>query len=105
MTAAQAPASSSLERLLAIIGLLTVGGFLTFLVTIVLGSIGVSLLASGIGVFAAGILGLTGNLQLNDPPLVAVIVGPPLAAAGMLALAGLFGYFWFAMKVVRRVTG
>ena len=41
MTAVQASASSSLERSLAIIGLLTVGGFLTFLVTIVLGSIGV----------------------------------------------------------------
>jgi hypothetical protein len=105
MTAAQASASSSLERSLAIIGLLTVGGFLTFLVTIVLGSIGVSFLASGIGVFAAGVLGLTGNLQMNDPPLVAVLVGPPLAVAGMLALAGLFGYFCLAMKVVRRVIG
>jgi hypothetical protein len=105
MTAVQASASSSLERSLAVIGLLTVGGFITFIVTIVLGSIGVSFLASGIGVFVAGVMGLTDNLQMDGPPVLAVVIGPPLAAAGMLALAGLFGYFWVAIKVVRRVVG
>ena len=105
MTALQTSASSSLERSLAVIGLLTVGGFITFIVTIVLGSIGVSFLASGIGVFVAGVMGLTGNLQMDGPPVLAVVIGPPLAAAGMLALAGLFGYFWVAIKVVRRVVG
>ena len=105
MTALQTSASSSLERSLAVIGLLTVGGFITFIVTIVLGSIGVSFLASGIGVFVAGVLGLTGNLPMDDPPILAVVIGPPLAAAGMLALAGLFGYFWVAIKVVRKVVG
>lgn len=105
MTAVRTSASSSLERSLAVVGLLTVGGFITFIVTIVLGSVGVSFLASGIGVFAAGVMALTGNLQMDDPPLVAVVIGPPLAAAGMLALAGLFGYFWAAIKVVRKVVG
>lgn len=105
MTAVQASASSSLERSLAVIGLLTVGGFITFIVTIVLGSIGVSFLASGIGVFVAGVMGLTGNLQMDGPPVLAVVIGPPLAAAGMLTLAGLVGYFWVAIKVVRKVVG
>ena len=103
MTAVHPSASSSLERSLAIIGLLTIGGFITFIVTIVLGSVGVSFLASGMGVFVAGVMGLTGNLQMDAPPIVAVVIGLPLAAAGMLALAGLFGYFWVAIRVVRRV--
>ena len=103
MTARQATASWSLERALAVIGLLTVGGFITFIVTIVLGSIGVSLLASGIGVFAAGVLGLTGHLEMNDPPLVAVLIGPPLAAGGVTALAVLAGYFWVGAMLVRKL--
>ena len=105
MTAAHTSASSSLERSLAIVGLLTIGGFITFIVTIVLASVGVSFLASGVGVFIAGLMGLTGNLQMDDPPIVAVVIGPPLAAAGVLALAGLFGYFWVAIKIVRKVVG
>jgi hypothetical protein len=62
-------------------------------------------LQSGIGVFVAGVMALTGNLQMNDPPILAVLIGPPLAAAGALALAALLGYFWLAIRVLRRVMG
>jgi hypothetical protein len=104
MTSAHAATGShSVERLFAFFGLLAIGTFPTFLITVVLGSIGVSFMASGAAVFVAGVLGLAGVVQLNDPPIYAVIVGPPLAVVGAFALAGLIGYFWLASKVVRKV--
>ena len=92
-----------LTNLLALVGLLAVGGLPTFIITVVLLSIGVSLLASGVGVFAAGVMAAAGMFQMNDDPLKAILVGPPLAAAGVVSLGMLVGYFWLAVKVTRKV--
>ncbi len=99
------PSSGSLERFLVWVGLLTLGGILTFFVTIILGSIGVSFLVSGTAVFGAGVLDLSGAVDMGDSPIKAILVGPPLAAAGTFALAGLLVYFWMAFKVVKRLAG
>ena len=40
---------------------------------------------------------------MDDNPIYAILVGPPLAGAGVMALATLVGYFWLAVKVTRKV--
>jgi hypothetical protein len=95
--------ANSGTRLLAIIGLLAIGGLPTFVITIVLISVGVSFLASGLGVFVAGLMATADVLPMDDHPIKAILVGPPLAAMGLVALAALVGYFWLAVKVTRRV--
>jgi hypothetical protein len=95
--------ASPLTRSLALVGLLALGGLPTFVIAIVLVSIGVSFLVSGLGVFVAGVMAAAGVLQMDDDPIKAILVGPPLAATGVIALAALAGYFWLAVKVVRRV--
>jgi hypothetical protein len=39
---------------------------------------------------------------VDDHPIKAVLVGPPLAGAGVIALAAQGGYFWLAVKVTRK---
>ena len=98
-----AATAGTLTRPLALVGLLALGGLPTFVITVVLVSIGVSFLASGVGVFVAGVMAAAGVVQMDDNPIKAILVGPPLAGAGVVALAALFGYFWLAVKVVRKV--
>ena len=64
---------------------------------------GVSFIASGVGVFIAGVMAAAGVVQMDEHPIYAILVGPPLAAAGVIALAVLVGYFWLAVKVTRKV--
>jgi hypothetical protein len=92
-----------LNNLLGVIGLLAVGGLPTFVIAIVLGSIGVSFIASGLAVFVAGVLAAAGVMPMDDDPIKAILVGPPLAGAGVIALVALVGYFWLAVKVTRKV--
>ena len=95
--------ASHLTRPLALVGLLAIGGLPTFVITIVLVSVGVSFIASGLGVFVAGIMAAAGVLQMDEDPIKAILVGPPLVLVGAVALAGLVGYFWLAVKVTRKV--
>ena len=92
-----------LNNVLAVIGLLAIGGLPTFAIAIVLGSIGVSFIVSGLAVFVAGVLAAAGVLPIDDHPIKAILVGPPLAGAGVIALGALVGYFWLAVKVTRKV--
>jgi hypothetical protein len=92
-----------LTRPLALVGLLAIGGLPTFVIAIVLGSIGVSFVVSGFVVFVAGLMAAAGVLPMDDNPIYAILVGPPLAGAGVMALAALVGYFWLAVKVTRKV--
>jgi hypothetical protein len=95
--------ASPFTRPLALIGLLAIGGLPTFIISIVLFSIGVSFLASGLGVFVAGVMATAGFFEMDDNPIMAILVGPPLVLVGTVALAALAGYFWLAVKVTRRV--
>jgi hypothetical protein len=95
--------NSSPSRLLALVGLLALGGLPTFIIAVVLGSIGVSFVASGVAVFVAGMMAAGGFFSMDQHPIYAILVGPPLAGAGVMALALLVGYFWVAVKVTRKV--
>jgi hypothetical protein len=95
--------SSSVSRLFALIGLLALGGLPTFIITVVLGSVGVSFVASGVALFVAGMMAAGGFVSMDQHPIYAILVGPPLAAAGVMALAVLMGYFWLAVRVTRNV--
>src|SRR5262245_50201394 len=96
---------TSAERLLAFAGLLAIGGLPTFVITITLFAIAVSFIGSGIGVFVAGVLTLSGALppemQMRDSPVIAIVIGPILLGAGVTAAAALVFYFWLATKAVR----
>lgn len=94
-------------RWLRVVGLIALVSLPTFIICVVLGSIGISFSLSGVAVFVAGIAAYTGDLpdwmQMDAPPWVAVAVGPPLALIGLLAFAGLVAYVRFVARVVRRV--
>jgi uncharacterized membrane protein len=94
-------------RWLRVVGLVALGSLPTFIICVVLGSIGISLSLSGVVVFVAGIAAYTGDLpdwvQMDAPPWVAVVLGPPLTLIGLLALAGLVAYVRFVARVVLRV--
>jgi hypothetical protein len=53
--------------------------------------------------FAAGMMAAGGFVSMDENPIYAILVGPPLAGAGLMALALLVGYFWVAVKVTRKV--
>ena len=94
-------------RWLRVVGLIALGSLPTFIICVVLGSIGLSLSLSGVVVFVAGVAAYSGDLpgwvQMDAPPWVAVVLGPPLMLIGLLALAGLVVYVRFVARIVRRV--
>jgi uncharacterized membrane protein len=97
---------SGLSRFLTLAGLVMVGGLPTFVVVIVLGTVGISFIASGIAVFLAGVIapfGLPSWVQMDIAPKWAVLIGPPLALGGAFSIAALVWYVRFAGRVIRRV--
>ncbi|HUL74095.1 MAG TPA: DUF1700 domain-containing protein [Vicinamibacterales bacterium] len=102
------PAERRTGRFLKLAGLIAVGSLPTFIVVVVLGSIGVSFTAAGIVVFLAGILAAFGALPnyvtMDTAPWVAVLIGPAVAILGALALVLLVWYVKFTARLVRRVV-
>jgi uncharacterized membrane protein len=94
-------------RWLRIVGLIGLGSIPTFVICVVLGSIGLSFSLSGVLVFVAGVASYTGDLpywmEMDAPPWVALAIGPPLTLLGLLALAGLVAYVRFVARIVRQV--
>ena len=73
-----------------------------------LGSVGITFVASGVLVFVVGLLEMfrihlpwvqTGRL----PPVFFVVVGPVIAVIGLFALVGLRYYVRFVVRAVRSV--
>ena len=96
------------DRWLRIVGLLALGSLPTFIIVVVLASVGVSLSASGIIVFVAGIVSATGDLppwvNMDVPSWVAMVLGPVVTGVGVLAIWGLIAYLKLLVRVVRRVV-
>jgi uncharacterized membrane protein len=94
-------------RWLRIVGLIGLGSIPTFIICVVLGSIGLSFSLSGIAVFVAGVAAYTGDLpywvEMDAPPWVALAIGPPLTLLGLLAFVGLVAYVRFVARLVRQV--
>src|SRR5262249_29683439 len=105
---AVSPGMTRLGRFLALTGLIAIGSIPTFVVIVVLGSIGVSCIAAGLAVFVAGIAAsadwLPAYITLDAPPWVAVLVGPIMGILGGAALVGLVAYVRFAARLVRKVV-
>ena len=71
-------------------------------IAIVLGFFGVYFLFGGVSAFITGILAVTGVPPLpQESPRSLLLIGPAMAAIGVIALAGVGGYFWIAATVVR----
>jgi uncharacterized membrane protein len=101
----RAPAS---DRWLRILGLVVALSIPTLVVVTVLGSVGITFVASGLLVFVVGLLEMfrvqlpwvqTGRL----PPVFFVVVGPVIAVIGLFALLGLRYYVSFVVRAVRSV--
>jgi uncharacterized membrane protein len=103
-----APARPRSDRWLKIIGLLALGSLPTFIIVIVLGSIGLSFTLSGIAVILAGAADQVGVLPAwinNDlEPWFAIVVGVVLTIGGLLSCWGTVAYLRFVVRVVKRVT-
>ncbi|HKW01500.1 MAG TPA: DUF1700 domain-containing protein [Vicinamibacterales bacterium] len=105
---AVSPGMNRLRRFLALAGLIAIGSIPTFIVIVVLGSIGVSFVAAGVAVFVAGIAAsadwLPAYVTMDVPPWVAVLVGPVMGILGGAALVGLVAYVRFTARLVRKVV-
>ncbi len=102
------PGLARFRRFLMLTGLLAIGSLPTFVIVVVLGSIGIAFIAAGVAVFAAGILASAGlfpnNVTVDVEPWVAVLIGPALSGVGVAALVGLVAYIRFTARLVRRVV-
>lgn len=103
------PPMSGFQRFFALAGILALTSIPTLVIVVTLGAVGVSFVASGFVVFAAGIIDLL-DISLpfiEDPisdvhPAFAVAIGPVLIVLGAAALTGLSKYLrWLARTVSR----
>jgi uncharacterized membrane protein len=86
---------------------IVVGSFATLIVVAILGSIGVSLTASSVVVFAIGVLETSGihlpGVELNGvPPEWVITLAAPFFAIGVVALVLLTKYIRFVGRAMRK---
>ena len=98
---------SGASRFLRIAALVVIGSIPTLVIVVVLSTVGVSFIASGLAVLTAGIVGAVGELPtwltMDVPPVFAILLGPVMAAVGVLAIVGLVFYIKFVAFTVRAV--
>jgi len=88
-------------RALTLIGLLVVISLPSFVICVVLGSVGFALTVSGVAVFGAGAVEIVrpGTVpDLTVSPWLCLLIGPALVAMGSAAIAGLCVY---VVQIVR----
>jgi uncharacterized membrane protein len=97
----------ALERAFKILGLIAIGGIPSIVIVAVLGSIGISFVASGVAVFVVGLLEATHvhlpGISMQVPPIFAIVGGPVMFVLGITAVAGLVAYVRFIFRTIRRV--
>jgi len=103
-----APERPRSDRWLKIIGLLALGSLPTFIIVIVLGTIGLSFTVTGVALVLAGAADsahvLPAWVNMDAEPWFAIIVGVALFVLGLLSSWGCYGYLRFCIRVVKRVT-
>jgi uncharacterized membrane protein len=102
--ALQSPATRLgwIDRALTVVGLLAVASLPSFIVSVVLLAVGLACAGAGVGVFVGGIAELArpGTLpDLTVSPWLCLVIGPLLAAVGVAALAALYLYLRFLMRL------
>lgn len=104
-----APAQSSSDRWLKIIGLLALGSLPTFIIVVVLGTIGLTFTITGIGLVLAGAADsarvLPAWVHMDTEPWFAIIIGVALFVLGLLSSWATYAYLRFVVRVVKRVNG
>lgn len=103
------PGMGWLSRMGALFGLVVMGSLPTFILTILLGSIGFSFTLAGVLVFVAGCttavgLGLPPGVQMNVPPWMAILMGPAMFALGAVSLWALYRYLKWAIWAIRKLA-
>lgn len=103
------PPRSGLHRFFALVGIFSLTINPTIVVVATLGAVGISFVAAGIAVFAAGIVDAAGiSLPFVDGPAsdvhpaLAIAIGPILFAAGAASLWGLWKYLQWLSRTIRR---
>lgn len=108
MPRASAPEQPRSDRWLKVIGLLAIGSLPTFIIVIVLGTIGLSFTLTGIGLVLAGIGDYAGALprwvHTETEPWFEIIIGIALFVLGLLSSWATYGYLRFCVRAVKRVT-
>jgi hypothetical protein len=85
-----------------------VGSITTLFVVVMLGSVAISFVASGVVVFVIGVLEaanvhLPGVQTSGVPPIAIIWMGPAMFAIGVAAGMGLLAYVRFLTRAVRAV--
>lgn len=105
---ATAPAQPRSDRWLKILGLLAIGSLPTFVIVVVLGTIGLSFIVTGIALFVAGIADSAGVLPTwvssDVQPWVAIVAGVAMTILGFLSSWGMVAYLRLVVRVVKRVV-
>lgn len=97
----------SVAAFLKLAAMVVVGSFATLIVVTILGSVGVGFTASGVVVFAIGVLETSGihlpGVQLSGiPPEWVIVLGAPLCVIGVGALVLLRSYIRFVGRAMRK---
>jgi len=99
-----------IDRALTVIGLLTVASLPSFIIVVVLGSVGVALTAAGAGVFVGGIAAIVRPDLVPDltvSPWLCLVLGPAIVVPGIAAFVALNWHVRFLVRLtvqtVRRV--
>lgn len=96
------------DRWLKIIGLLALGSLPTFIIVVVLGTIGLTFLVTGLGLVLAGAAdsahALPAWVNMDAEPWFAIVIGVALFVLGLLSSWATYAYLRFVVRVVRRVT-
>jgi uncharacterized membrane protein len=103
-----APDRSRGDRWLKIIGLLALGSLPTFIIVIVLGTIGLTFTVTGLGLVLAGAAdsahALPAWVNMEAEPWFAIVIGAALFVLGLLSSWGTYAYVRFCVRVVKRVA-
>ena len=92
-------------RALTLLGLLVVISLPSFVICVVLGSVGFALTVSGVAVFGAGAVEIVrpGTVpDLTVAPWLCLLIGPALVLVGSAAIAGLFVYVRSIIRLTLR---
>ena len=97
----------AIDKALTVIGLVAVASLPSFIVSVVLASVGGALIAAGLGVTGGGIVALIRPDLVPDlrvAPWVCLVSGPGLCAAGIGLLYALLLYVRFLIDLTRRTV-
>lgn len=99
---------SRLSRFFKVLLVVALGSIPTIVIVAVTGAIGISFVLAGVAMFAAGLAEAAEVLpywiDLNVPPIVAIITGPVMGVIGFISLIFLVLYIRFLARAIRSLV-